>query len=48
MPKKPIASHLRLCSLALRTASLPGSRPPYSSIAVSVPVNVQVVRVIWV
>src|SRR5215831_8702456 len=48
IPKKPIASHFFLCSRALRTASFAGSRPPYSSIEVAVPVNVQGVRVIWV
>src|SRR5262245_26930353 len=47
-PQKASASHLRLCSRALRTASLPGSRPPYSSMLVIVPVKVHGVRVIWV
>src|SRR5215831_847411 len=35
-PQKRIASHLRLCSRALRFASLAGSRPPTFSIAVLV------------
>src|SRR5262245_10053699 len=47
-PKKPIASHFCLCLRPARLASFAGSRPPYNSIAVCVPVNDQVVRVVCV